>query len=492
MQVADRDRGVNVGALVQLSGAKSTDVDGDALTYKWSLTSVPVGSTVILSGVSIVNPTFTPDKAGAYVAQLIVNDGKMDSEPSTVTISANSTIQAPSANAGANQSAHGTTVTLNGSGTDPQNLPLTYSWALVTKPAGSAATLSNTTTQRPTFVADLLGDYVAQLIVSNGSLNSAPSTVTISNRNIRPVANAGVNQSVLTGAVISLDGIGSTDADGDPLTYSWTLTTKPQGSTSSLSAALSRTPTFFADVAGTYVVQLIVNDGFANSDPATVTITAAPKLINLTPGTLTLLSIPGVTGTLTLSLSSPAPAGGLTVNLTGFDTSVISLSKTQVTFTEGSSSATIAVTPLSSGVTTILASGGNYQPGTATVTVTTPAITVSLNAPGVKTTYSTNGTVTLSAPAPAGGVNVALSVSPGGLVSFNPPTVNIAAGSTSGSFSVTGVSEGSGIITGASSGFAGGTTGIVVTSPGSIALASGVAVGPCRRRRATTHARRMS
>ncbi len=44
-----------------------------------------------------------------------------------------------------------------------------------------------------------------------------------------PVADAGPDQSVTTGATVTLDGSGSTDADGDSLTYSWSLTSVPTG-----------------------------------------------------------------------------------------------------------------------------------------------------------------------------------------------------------------------------------------------------------------------
>ena len=66
------------------------------------------------------------------MAQLIVNDGKINSAPATVTITTNS-VQAPTANAGPNQTVkHGSLVTLSGSGTDPQGLPLTLHWSLIT------------------------------------------------------------------------------------------------------------------------------------------------------------------------------------------------------------------------------------------------------------------------------------------------------------------------------------------------------------------------
>ena len=77
------------------------------------------------------------------------------------------------------------------------------------------------------------------------------------------------------GSEVSLDGTGSKDADNDPLTYAWTLVSAPAGSTATLPEAAATEMVFFTpDVAGTYVVQLVVKDGSADSAPDTVTITA--------------------------------------------------------------------------------------------------------------------------------------------------------------------------------------------------------------------------
>jgi hypothetical protein len=87
------------------------------------------------------------------------------------------------------------------------------------------------------------------------------------------VANAGPDQTVAVNALVILDGSGSSDANGDPLTFSWSLTSTPVGSAAALSSLTSVSPTFTADLAGTYVVQLIVNDGTVDSVPRSVMIT---------------------------------------------------------------------------------------------------------------------------------------------------------------------------------------------------------------------------
>src|SRR5262249_51623901 len=72
---------------------------------------------------------------------------------------------------------------------DVDGNPLTFQWAFTTRPAGSTATLSDPTAVNPTFVVDVFGVYVLQLIVNDGTVNSAPDTVQISTQNSAPVAN---------------------------------------------------------------------------------------------------------------------------------------------------------------------------------------------------------------------------------------------------------------------------------------------------------------
>ena len=88
-----------------------------------------------------------------------------------------------------------------------------------------------------------------------------------------PIANAGANQTVWKNDTVQLDGRSSSDADGDILAYQWSFTSKPDGSNSTLLNASAENPSFLVDVAGTYIVQLIVADGTTISQPDTVVIT---------------------------------------------------------------------------------------------------------------------------------------------------------------------------------------------------------------------------
>ncbi len=274
---AGPDQTVQLGAMVTLNGSGSNDVDGNPLTYQWAFVTVPTGSTAKLSSLTIVMPTFVADLAGQYVVKLLVNDGKVTSTQDTVTITTTGGNTTPVANAGPDQTVQvGATVTLNGSGsTDADKNALTYDWSFVSIPSGSTATVPNPTAAAPSFVADKAGQYIVQLVVNDGTVNSTPDTVTIAaaTGNTAPVANAGPDQTVAVGASVILDGSASHDADKNALTYQWALTAKPTGSAATLANSTTAMPNFVADQTGQYIAQLIVNDGTVSSAPDTVIIT---------------------------------------------------------------------------------------------------------------------------------------------------------------------------------------------------------------------------
>jgi MYXO-CTERM domain-containing protein len=123
-------------------------------------------------------------------------------------------------------------------------------------------------------VVDVSGTYTAQLTVNDGKVSSAPDSVSISTDNSAPVADAGADQSALVGDTVTLNGGGSNDVDGDGLTFAWSLSSIPAGSTATLSNATVFNPAFLMDLPGTYVAQLIVNDGKVSSVPDTVSVTS--------------------------------------------------------------------------------------------------------------------------------------------------------------------------------------------------------------------------
>ena len=272
MAHAGKDQSGQIDTTLTLDGSGSSDVDGDLLTYHWNLLSQPTGSTATLTNPATVNPTLTLDQIGDYTVQLVVNDGTANSSPDTVALSTLNSV--PMAEAGSDQNATvGTVVHLDGSqSSDADGNPLSYQWGLTTRPNGSGATLSDPTNVQTSFSIDQPGTYVAQLIVNDGFASSAPDTVTISTLNNKPVAQAGADQSGELGQTVTLDGSGSSDVDGDSLTYQWSLLSKPVGSTATLVNPTTVMPSLTLDQAGIYIAQLIVHDGHLASVPATVSL----------------------------------------------------------------------------------------------------------------------------------------------------------------------------------------------------------------------------
>lgn len=263
------DQTVALGVQVQLDGTGSTDPDGDQLSYSWEFVSRPQESGAALADPVGPMPTFIVDRPGEYIVGLLVSDGEDLSALDTVRISTSNS--APIANAGPDQTvALGSLVQLDGSASsDPDGDALSYAWALTSLPASSTATLSNATSGSPTFVVDRPGNYVVSLTVSDGVIASAADLTVVATQNSAPVANAGEDRAAFVDDTVTLDGSQSSDVDGDALSYSWALITRPDGSTAVLNAANTPITTFVPDEAGLYVAQLIVNDGALDSEPDT-------------------------------------------------------------------------------------------------------------------------------------------------------------------------------------------------------------------------------
>ncbi len=173
--------------------------------------------------------------------------------------------QAPLANSGPDQFVkEGSSVTLDGSlSNDPEGQALTYKWV-----APEGITLSLSTVQKPTFVApEVIEDktYIFTLVVSDGTNSSTADEVKITVKQVNkvPLANAGIDQAINEGALVTLDGSVSSDPDNNTITYKWVA---PEGIT--LSSTTSEKPIFIApevNVDTKFSFTLEVNDGISNS-----------------------------------------------------------------------------------------------------------------------------------------------------------------------------------------------------------------------------------
>ena len=182
------------------------------------------------------------------------------------------------ANAGLGRSVgEGVQVQLYGSASsDPDGDALSYQWS---QTAGLAVVLSDSANPTPTFAAPtgLTADeaLIFELRVSDGQLSSNAAVVTITVlANRAPKANAGPDQVVVEGVQVQLTGTGSSDPDGDALTYQWTQTAGPAAG---LSDPSSPTPTFAAPTGltadATLTFDLSVFDNRFSSSPDSITVT---------------------------------------------------------------------------------------------------------------------------------------------------------------------------------------------------------------------------
>lgn len=136
------------------------------------------------------------------------------------------------------------------------------------------AFLNDDNTTTPNFTADANGEYVLQLTVSDPWSMPVADSVVISFNNVAPVADAGVNQSVVMGEVVSLIGSNSADANLDQLSFAWNIVSRPEGSAATIVNPTAAYAVFTADLAGGYIVELKVNDGLVDSQPDTCSVVA--------------------------------------------------------------------------------------------------------------------------------------------------------------------------------------------------------------------------
>ncbi len=251
---AGPDQTVDEGVTVTLNGSNSDDSDDGIQYFFWE----QVGTTypVTLSDPAAEQPTFTAPEVGPEGAALTFRltvtdyDGAASSDTCIVNVSWVNT--APVADAGPDQTvAQGTLVTLDGSASSGVDDDIvTFLWEQVNT-SGVTVQLSDPAAPNPQFTIDDAGvDGVSvtfQLTVTDeGGLQATDTCViNVTSGNQAPVADAGDDQNVQSGADVALDASGSSDPDGDAISYTWK---QISGAPVTLSATNALKPTFTAPV----------------------------------------------------------------------------------------------------------------------------------------------------------------------------------------------------------------------------------------------------
>jgi alpha-tubulin suppressor-like RCC1 family protein len=280
---AGPDQTVAEGITVTLDASGSTDPDDGIASYGWEQTEGPA---VTLSDASAMQPQFTAPNVGptgaALKFELTVTDNGGLKSTATCIVNVTWLNEPPTANAGPDQTVEeGIIVTLDASGsTDPDDGIASYGWE---QTEGPAVTLSDASAMQPQFTAPNVGPTGAALkfvltVTDNGGLKStATCMVNVSWVNELPTAEAGPDQSIVAGAVVTLNGGGSTDPDDGISSYQWLQTVGPSVTLINADTAIAQ---FTASVAAGSVLtfELTVTDagGLQATDTCTITVQQPP------------------------------------------------------------------------------------------------------------------------------------------------------------------------------------------------------------------------
>ncbi|HZH18420.1 MAG TPA: myxosortase-dependent M36 family metallopeptidase [Archangium sp.] len=244
--------------------ASASDPDNTPLTYLWTQVSgTPVGlRDYTKATATFIAPEVALDETLTF--RVTVSDGQASAD-ATVAITIRQVNRAPTVNAGLDAIVdERSTATLSASASDSDGTPLTYLWTQV---SGTPVVLRNPTQATAIFDTPevaLTETLTFSVTVSDGEASTSDTVdVLVRNVNRAPMVMAS-SVSVDERSTATLMATGS-DADGDPLTYSWTQLT---GDAVVLSGADSATATFStAEVPSDAVLtfRVTVNDGTATA-----------------------------------------------------------------------------------------------------------------------------------------------------------------------------------------------------------------------------------
>lgn len=201
--------------------------------------------------------------------------------------------EAPIANAGADRAVNaGDSVTLDGSASsDPELRPLLYSWTQV---SGTTVALNDANGAMPTFIAPTSSSdesLIFRLTVTDDALATAGDDVSVFVKqmgvvipeNQPPIARISAPTMAAPGDRLRLDANGSSDPDGDPLTFRWTQSAGPNVALEGNNAPVAELIAPETTEMVTLAFKVEVADGRGGFDSEDATIVIAPGLMTDQP-----------------------------------------------------------------------------------------------------------------------------------------------------------------------------------------------------------------
>ncbi|MBC8343690.1 MAG: T9SS type A sorting domain-containing protein [Bacteroidetes bacterium] len=233
------------GRLITVDGYGSWCSLGGALTYEWRADPGIVLDSTNVASTSFTAPLFDRDTVLAVFLE--VTNPVTTSKPDTALIYIFNNL-APIANAGDSMWVFpGTSVQLNGSESfDPEEDDISYLWSAPTDISLSSDTIAKPTFTAPQITEDRFLNFV--LTASDYELASILDTVTVVvSNNSPPVISMVYPTEVLEGDSVFLDGSGTTDPQGDEITYFWRFSSMIALSDTSTHSASFMVPAIDAD-----------------------------------------------------------------------------------------------------------------------------------------------------------------------------------------------------------------------------------------------------
>ncbi len=161
----------------------------------------------------------------------------------------------------------GEPLTLDASGSSDDHAVVAYRWSFGDGATDSGITVTHAYASR--------GTFTVTLTVSDARYQEDTDAFPVSIGNRPPVADAGPERSAFRNAPVALDGSGSYDLDGDPLTFRWV---QLGGAPVLLQDANQSTATFRATLPGVYAFRLTVEDGMGASSSALANVTVVNRV----------------------------------------------------------------------------------------------------------------------------------------------------------------------------------------------------------------------